>query len=103
MSEQEFVDPFPKLDRFVIGNKIRVSARIVLQSIEGRFGAEVSIDDVVDVAEIYAIVARPDNSQFALSTSFEDARDEVRVARTPNEVGGVGRRFSSFLAAGNEP
>jgi len=90
---EEIVDPVPKKDGFVVGNEIRFASGVVVLSVEGGFGAEVGVDDVVDIAEVNAVVAVADDAEFAFVAAFEDTRDEIRVARSPDEVWTEGDGF----------
>lgn len=104
MGLEEIVDPVPKKNWFVIGNKIRFASGIVSWLVEGGFGAEVGVDDVVDIAEVDAVVAVADDAEFAFVAAFEDTRDEIRVAGSPDEVWteGDGFQVPRRLIVGNE-
>ena len=84
MRLEQVVDPVPEKDWFVVGNKIRFASGIVVLPIEGGFGAEVCVDDIVDVAEVHSVVAVADDSEFSFAAAIEDAWDQVRVAGAPD-------------------
>ncbi len=83
---EQFVDPVPEQNRFVVGNEIRFASWVVLLPIESGFGAEVRVDDIVNVAEVYSIVPVADDSEFSFAAAIEYPGDEVRIAGAPDKV-----------------
>ena len=53
---------------------------------QGLFGEEVGVDDVGDVGDINAILAGSDNSEATLTREGEDARHDIFIARSPDQM-----------------
>ena len=87
---EELIDPIPEDDGLAIGDE--VGAAGCGGVVQGGFGEEVGVDGVLDVDHVDLVGARADDAEATGAGAGEDARNQVRIADTPDQVWTKGDR-----------
>src|SRR5205085_4363252 len=82
---QDLIDPAPAIHRFAVGKKIG-SAADWAAGRQGVCRQQVGVSSVFDVDGVDHVLAAADPPQRSAASSLEKARDQLLIARAPDQM-----------------